>query len=71
MGVKLATAAEIDVNEFPSRFVPNYGLHVSTMPLQLKTSWLRAPVQTRLHSSSNRLLTNSHMQQVKIRWSSA
>ncbi|MFL6451145.1 MAG: xanthine dehydrogenase family protein molybdopterin-binding subunit [Bryobacteraceae bacterium] len=42
-GVKLATAAEIDVNEFPSRFVPNYGLHVSTMPLQLKTSWLRAP----------------------------
>jgi isoquinoline 1-oxidoreductase beta subunit len=42
-GAKLATAADIDANDFPSHFVPNYGLHVSTMPLLLKTSWLRAP----------------------------
>ena len=33
----------IGATEFPQRFVPNYELHVSTMPLGLRTGALRAP----------------------------
>ncbi|HEY4087789.1 MAG TPA: molybdopterin cofactor-binding domain-containing protein, partial [Bryobacteraceae bacterium] len=33
----------IGATEFPQRFVPNYQLHISTMPLGLRTGALRAP----------------------------
>jgi isoquinoline 1-oxidoreductase beta subunit len=33
----------IGATEFPQKFVPNYELHVSTMPLGLRTGALRAP----------------------------
>ncbi len=33
----------IGATEFPQRFIPNYELHVSTMPLGLRTGALRAP----------------------------
>jgi isoquinoline 1-oxidoreductase beta subunit len=33
----------IGATEFPQRFVPNYELHVSTIPLGLRTGALRAP----------------------------
>ena len=33
----------IGATEFPQQFVPNYELHVSTMPLGLRTGALRAP----------------------------
>ena len=33
----------ISATEFPQRFVPNYELHISTMPLGLRTGALRAP----------------------------
>jgi isoquinoline 1-oxidoreductase beta subunit len=33
----------IGATEFPQRFIPNYQLHISTMPLGLRTGALRAP----------------------------
>jgi isoquinoline 1-oxidoreductase beta subunit len=38
-----ASSAAINPAEFPSDFVPNFALHVSAMPLALKTGALRAP----------------------------
>jgi len=38
-----SSSAAINPNEFPSDFVPNFALHVSAMPLALKTGALRAP----------------------------
>ncbi len=38
-----ASSAGINPGEFPSDFVPNFAMHVSAMPLALKTGALRAP----------------------------
>jgi isoquinoline 1-oxidoreductase beta subunit len=38
-----ASAAAINPLEFPADFVPNFAIHVSAMPLALKTGALRAP----------------------------
>ncbi len=38
-----ASSAAINAGEFPSDFVPNFAIHVSAMPLALKTGALRAP----------------------------
>ncbi len=42
-GTHYAAGAGMDATEFPSGWVPNYALHTSTMPLWLRTGWLRAP----------------------------
>jgi len=42
-GDRFAPSAEMRPNEFPARFVPNYALHSSVMPLGIKTGALRAP----------------------------
>lgn len=42
-GETFTHAGQIDGNEFPSRFVPNFLLQSSVMPLGLKTGALRAP----------------------------
>ncbi len=42
-GLKFASSAGIDGNEFPAGRVPNYGLHTTAMPLTLRTGPLRAP----------------------------
>jgi isoquinoline 1-oxidoreductase subunit beta len=42
-GETFAHAGQIDGNEFPSRFVPNFLMQSSVMPLGLKTGALRAP----------------------------
>jgi len=38
-----SSSAGINPTEFPSDFVPNFAIHVSAMPLALKTGALRAP----------------------------
>ena len=42
-GLKFASGANIDGNEFPAGRVPNYQLHTTAMPLKLRTGPLRAP----------------------------
>ena len=42
-GKQTAAGAEIGIDEFPSGRVPNYSLGSSSMPLWLRTGWLRAP----------------------------
>ena len=42
-GQQFAQAANIGGTEFPARFVPNFSLDVSTMPLGVPTGFLRAP----------------------------
>ena len=42
-GDTFAHSAQVDGNEFPSRFVPNFLLQASVMPLGIKTGALRAP----------------------------
>ncbi|MGD0438218.1 MAG: molybdopterin cofactor-binding domain-containing protein [Bryobacteraceae bacterium] len=42
-GPRYAPSATMSPTEFPSRFVPNYAMHVSSIPLWLKTGALRAP----------------------------
>jgi isoquinoline 1-oxidoreductase subunit beta len=42
-GEKFANAAAMQPGEYPARFIPNFELHASVMPLQLKTGSLRAP----------------------------
>jgi len=40
---RFANAAAMGPTEFPQRFIPNYALHTSLMPLGMKTGALRAP----------------------------
>jgi isoquinoline 1-oxidoreductase subunit beta len=42
-GQTFTHSGQIDGNEFPARFVPNFLMQVSVMPLALKTGALRAP----------------------------
>ena len=42
-GERFASAAAMGPTEFPQRFVPNYALHTSVMPLGIRTGSLRAP----------------------------
>ena len=42
-GETFTHAGQVDGNEFPSRFVPNYLMQSTVMPLGLKTGALRAP----------------------------
>ena len=42
-GLKFASSASIDANEFPAGRVPNYQLHSTAMPIKLRTGPLRAP----------------------------
>jgi isoquinoline 1-oxidoreductase beta subunit len=42
-GDRFAASAGIQPNEFPARWVPDFGLYASVMPLGLKTGALRAP----------------------------
>jgi isoquinoline 1-oxidoreductase subunit beta len=42
-GETFTHSGQIDGNEFPSRFVPNFLMQASVMPLGLKTGALRAP----------------------------
>jgi isoquinoline 1-oxidoreductase beta subunit len=42
-GLKFASGANIDGNEYPAGRVPNYQLHTTAMPLKLRTGPLRAP----------------------------
>ncbi|MGD0599952.1 MAG: xanthine dehydrogenase family protein molybdopterin-binding subunit [Terriglobales bacterium] len=42
-GEHFAPAAGIGEDEFPARFIPNYALHTSVMPLGVPTGALRAP----------------------------
>ena len=42
-GERFAPAAGIGEDEFPARFIPNYALHTSVMPLGVPTGALRAP----------------------------
>ena len=42
-GERFSNGAQMAPNEFPARFVPNYALHTSVMPLGVLTGSLRAP----------------------------
>jgi isoquinoline 1-oxidoreductase beta subunit len=42
-GDRYASSADMQPGEFPARYVPNFALHVSTMPLGIRTGALRAP----------------------------
>jgi isoquinoline 1-oxidoreductase beta subunit len=42
-GATFTHAGQIDGNEFPSRFVPNFLMQATVMPLGIKTGALRAP----------------------------
>ena len=42
-GERFASSARIDASEFPQRFIPNYSLDTSVMPLGVPTGPLRAP----------------------------
>jgi len=42
-GERFAPSAALGAGEFPARYVPNFALHTSVMPLGLKTGALRAP----------------------------
>ena len=40
---RAALTADLSASEFPARFVPNYALDISLIPLRVPTGWLRAP----------------------------
>jgi isoquinoline 1-oxidoreductase beta subunit len=42
-GERFSPSAAMQPTEFPARYVPNFALHTSVMPLGLKTGALRAP----------------------------
>lgn len=42
-GERFATSAGLGATEFPQRFIPNYALDASVMPLGVPTGFLRAP----------------------------
>lgn len=42
-GERFSPSAQLAPAEFPANFIPNFALHVSVMPLRIKTGALRAP----------------------------
>jgi isoquinoline 1-oxidoreductase subunit beta len=42
-GNRFANSASLSPGEFPARYVPNFALHASVMPLGIRTGALRAP----------------------------
>jgi isoquinoline 1-oxidoreductase subunit beta len=42
-GARFSPSAQFSATEFPARFISNFALHTSVMPLRLKTGALRAP----------------------------
>jgi isoquinoline 1-oxidoreductase subunit beta len=47
-GEEPVVGGQIGEGDFPARFVPNYALGVSAMPLGVPTGWLRAPASNGL-----------------------
>jgi isoquinoline 1-oxidoreductase beta subunit len=47
-GQGFARAADLGANEFPARFISNFEVGVSVMPLGVPTGWLRAPASNAL-----------------------
>jgi isoquinoline 1-oxidoreductase subunit beta len=42
-GERFSRAAELGASEFPARFIPNFEMGASVMPLGVPTGWLRSP----------------------------